>query len=209
MKRAGEKRDVRPFQALSDGAKETARRALRDEMKRLPWREPVIGRWLAEAEETGIVIARKSVLWAKDTVSFTAERVALPAVLDRSGIGKRFLSGPGHYALFLAHTEASIRRIRPFSADVRTVCVSVALAPFDNNDGERAAAACDLAAGLLERYLRRLVVTLAIRLKSALAAEYKRLMSGEAIEACLIAMGSVFYADGTIGNGEEHGDGSE
>lgn len=185
------------FGELTDEAKEAARNRLLCALERCPWHQCASMQFISDAQEAGVMVSPRSIRFTKDGASFSAHRIDLPVVLERSGIGKQYLAVPGDYDLFCATATAEIRQIYPDSADARLLSVRVELEPFDNNDGGRAFSACNLAAGFLERYLKNLAVTLSFHLHGLLSAEHRRLESRSCLDSILEMMGKAFGKDGT------------
>ena len=185
------------FSELEDSAKQVARERLHDNLERLPWQAAAIRNTLPDIAESGILIDEQDVCVAPDGyVSFTAKEVTLDIVLARSGVGKKYLGHPGYYDLFCVNCQALVKRVRPFSDVTRMISVSVEFAPFENNDGGKAFLACEIAAGLLEQYLKHLVATISDSLRRTVEEERARIFSPSFLDAYLEGQGKVFGKTG-------------
>ena len=190
-------RRVYSFSELSDSSKNIARSRVHEEFERLPWQTQVISKMLPDVSEAGILFEAQDVHIARDGfVSFSAREVKLDIVLAHSGIGKKYLNHPGYFELFVANVQTAIKRLRPFSEESRVFYVSVSVCPFENNDGGKALLACEIAAGLLEQYLRYLVVTVSDRLRQAIDEVRARIFSASFVDAYLEGQGKIFLKNG-------------
>ena len=176
------------FSELSETAKEAARNML--------FYEKMIAQFISDAKAAGVSIIPESIRFTTESASFSASGIDLPVVLNRSGIGNRYLSAPGDYALFCAYATAKICQIYEDSADARLLSVSVTIDPFDNNDDGRAFAACDIAAGFLERYLKNLAISLSVRLHELFEMEREQMISCSFWDEILESKGPVFFENG-------------
>ena len=184
------------FRELPDAAKEAARRSLLCEIEENFRHEKMIAQFVSDAKTAGISVIPESVRLTRESGSFSVSGIDLPVVLERSGIGRRFLSAPGDFELFCAYATAEICQTLTDSADARRFSVSVAVDQFDNNDNGRAFAACDIAAGFLERYLRNLTTSLSVRLHELFEREREHMTSRSFLDEILEAMGPVFLENG-------------
>ena len=186
------------FGDLEDAAQDRARRDLLCEMLKLPWHEKATAQFISDAEKAGVNVIPGSVRFSKDSASFSASDVNLPVVLDRSGIGRKFLDASEIYELFCACATARIYQVYPDSPSAQLLSVSVEISFLDSDDG-RAVALCDIAANQLEQYLKNFAVTLSVHLHRLIAAEYERIASRSFLDGILETMGTVFEENG---NGE-------
>lgn len=187
------------FSELKKTAQDIARTQLLAEIAKLPWYRQRVKAFVTSIADTGIIIDPKEVYVTPEyNVSFSVKEVTLGIVLHRSGIRKKYLTAPGYYDLFCANTKVDIKRIRPFSSDLRMISISVSVALFDNNDNGRALFVCETAASLLEPYLNHLLVTISDSFRNFLIEEYAYISSPAFLDAYLNEQGMIFLESGNF-----------